>query len=320
MVGLNLTVLGQVYQYNNSGCGTIGIQQEASGTAEGNNVLMRTVVENSSTNALLVAGTGVEDTITCYWCDFAMPQTGLTSGDVVRNSGGGTLKFFGGLIKPANSLGSNNTGIAGYRCISGAGSAYFQGVNFDFSTATGATGIAVWLNGTGCKAYLTNSQIIATKTGTTAFNDGGSTSGAAFYSLGGNTVAGAISITNGATVMTSPSDNLSTATGYTLTCSSTGLTQSACVVAGTNEKGTIRVTAGGVGGAFTETLNFLGTFLGPTGTTPECTFQYANTGTAWTAPALLTTASKSSTSYVISGSGTTIAADNYDMDYVCAPR
>jgi hypothetical protein len=321
MVGINMSVLGRLYNVDNSGCGTIGVQNETGSASEGINKAWNLVVENSSTDAILIAGAATDgDTnLECYGCTIAMPN-GLTSGTGISNAGG-IVKFFGGNVQPAAIFSSSNTGITGYRCTGASGQAYFDGTYFEFTTSVGATGgNALWADANNCSITLANSQITATAGTTNAFTDFGTTSGTRLQSLGGNTFSGGTNVANGMSVNFAPTDTLSGLTGtYRPTCATTGLAQTACTVTiGTNEGGTMHVTAGGVGGAFTMTLTFFGSFGSSAGNPASCQFFYANTGTGtWTAPAILTLSSKSLTAQTIAGTGTTVNASTYDMNYNC---
>ena len=147
-------------------------------------------------------------------------------------------------------------------------------------------------------------------------------SGSKFYSEGGNTLTGSTTVNAGGLFMTNPTDNLSGVTsGITPTCAATTGGTACSVLAGsTNEKGTIRITASAVATG-TVTLTFVGTFTGPTGTTPRGEFSYVNAGGtgAWslttTTPIVLTT--RSSTAPVINWNqtGNLTAGNTYDIDY-----
>lgn len=121
-----------------------------------------------------------------------------------------------------------------------------------------------------------------------------------------------------------------TSTGLAPTCAMTtggGTGPTCALVAGsTNEKGTIRMTPGTTPGATgTTTMTFAGTFSGAQGTTPDCNFSYANTGTgAWslttTTPIIMTTRSSTVPVFNWNQTGALTAASTYDIDYVCGAR
>jgi hypothetical protein len=184
-----------------------------------------------------------------------------------------------------------------------------------FSTNTG------YRTDSGGIIHITNAAFANTG-GTTGISNGGAT-GSIFVTNTQVSATTCFLTTGTATIYL---DNLTRCTSgafgssITPTCSSTGLTQTACapVAGSTNEKGTIRVTAGGVGGSFTITLTFAGTYAGAAGLASPCQFFYANTGSgSWTAPTLLTLSSKSTSAETVAGTATTVATSTYDMNYNC---
>jgi hypothetical protein len=231
------------------------------------------------------------------------------------------------------TCGSGTVKVGGGPWTSTADLLYGQAAGGTCLWATGA-GVAVFMTGgiIGSNGNCSTNAILTSGTATVTLTDMfvnantnaiNITGGGKVISHGGNTITGGLTPTGTGVFAANPSDTYSNAAGILPTCSSTGLTQSACaLVAGsTNEKGTIRVTAGGVGGAFTETLTFAGAYSGPTGAAPVCVFMYSNTGSAsWTAPTLLTISSKSTSAYTIAGSATTVNASTYDMSYNCTAQ
>jgi hypothetical protein len=318
-VGIETSFQGFLTQVNNSGCGATAFWQDS---GSGLSHFLRVVAENSGFAALQIAGPNnlnayfsALPSITCHFCDFSLAANQPFGASAAILNAGGNLVMFGGWASPGNIIGTVNNGNWDYQATVSGSKLRAEGVSFPaFGGSTNTNGAI------SCTAACTNWLLNDTIQGQSSSFVIQDVTGSKEYSLGGNTFTGAFSINAGSGLFLAPTDTLSSTTGTVPTCASTGLTQSACAVTGTNEKGTIRVTAGGVGGAFTETLTFLGTFSGPSGAAPECTFQYANTSTAWTTPTLLTTSSKSTTSYVIAGTATTISADNYDMDYACTAR
>jgi len=160
MAGINMGQFSQLYQVNNSGCGGLGIVSE---TGSLNNVLFRTVVENSGTNALLI-NSGSQ--VFCYWCDFAGPITS-TGLDIISNNGG-SLSGFGMQAKIANATSTTTSGTIVYHATATGAKLYADNSSFIANYGSNTNNGAVWCAFTPCVVSLVNgSQLLG---GSTSFS------------------------------------------------------------------------------------------------------------------------------------------------------
>lgn len=194
-----------------------------------------------------------------------------------------------------------NTNAVGIRTDAN-GTSYIDHLSCDMSNFT--TSLAIWMNGAGGRAYVSNSYL-----------KGGATGQDVMVSSGTYIDKGGVIYGSNRFSQVQP------------TCASTGMSQTACTITATsngNTRGTIRVTAGaGASATGTITLTFQGGGFSTNGTVaPLCTFQYSNTGTGvWAAPVALTTASASQSAVVVNWGATAPTSTlTYDLAYRCEPQ
>jgi hypothetical protein len=242
---------------------------------------------------LLVSGasTNAQSTASGYGPVMAANFTGVNvqTGAILNSVGDRTLCYTSGGRVGANfSFQVASTAFISQlnTCIGGAGN-------------TNDVGLKVTLAGS--KAYVSESNLIGGGTGGSLVKTADSS---AIFNLGGVVVQG-------------------TSSGYTPTCSSTGASQTACTVIGTNEFGSITVTAGVAASATgTVTLTFAGTPSINGTNAPICQFTYDNTGTgSWLVPVALTLGTQSNTASIVNWGATALtSASTYKMGYSCIPR
>jgi hypothetical protein len=177
----NANITGLIYsfqvfidQYDNSGCGGIGMQSDANGAA--GNIWYRAVVEDSGTTALNMTVAGGD--ISCFGCNFSMPQSGITNKITVTNASNGTLRMYGGKILPANIAASSNAGMTLYK-DTGGGSLFADSTFFQGNIGSGSNNNAgLWCAAAGCKISVINGSALQSQSAAFAYAD---TAGGTLY-------------------------------------------------------------------------------------------------------------------------------------------
>jgi hypothetical protein len=330
-VGLRVNAQAQLQQVNLSACGKEGVLVSSStGNVVGGITYnwpaanaYRLSVDNSSSpggaNVVLQQGS----VFGCHNCQTFGTQDAGAGVPHWLNNGGELWLEASGMYGELST-----TATTAYACTINAGcKLHAHHVTFVGPTTPSSPANGIQCS-VACANYLENCYLgsIAGSGGTGPYSD---VSGSKLVSLGGNTIVGTLTVNAGSGLFLSPTDILTGVTGgITPTCAPTsgwGGSPSCALVAGsTNEKGIIRVTAGTTPGTSgTTTLSFVGTYAGPTGAAPVCTFNYANTGTgAWTSTtgAIIVTASSATAQTFTWGVSTQVAGNTYDVLYTCVAR
>lgn len=323
--GISISDWAQLDDVDVSACGDSNAILEAGASA----TCIRCRFENgdpgTGQGVNLTINSGSAATLTCFQCGFLGSQNPIT-GTNILNKGAGNLYLIGGAVQTESvQITANN----GYWCQSTGTLVAEAGTNF-FNSAANATAITHF-GSTGCTTKLRDS--IANQTGTgNVFGDSTAT-GSVFLDEGGNTFTGGFgSAQSGGKYMVNPTSTYSSA-AYAPTCTFTtggGSTPSCAMVSGsTNEKGTIIASTGtgSPGTTGTVTLTFAGTFTGPAGAAPACTFNIDNSGTAWANESGVQINTQSTTAPVVAwynlASGTLTAlttSSPYRIGYTCTAR
>lgn len=314
----------QLYQMNVSACGLAYNVLANQGAVSGFKVYSENSIGASGnlTSGLLVSGPpGTSGAVlgysfVCTYCGFYTILTNASGLNLVSNIGGSML-LRNTQIGPFFGAGSTS---AGYTCNTTSGCLLV--LKDSFVKMTGVTGNIGLRDNVAGTMILQNTTVTPGATG--PWYSG--VSGSKFYSEGGNTLTGSTTVNAGGLFMTHPTDNLSGVTsGITPTCAATtGGTACSILAGGTNEKGTMRITASAVATG-TVTLTFVGTFTGPTATSPRCETNYVNSGGtgAWslttTTPIVMTTRSSTVPVFNWNQTGALTGGSTYDIDYACQP-
>jgi hypothetical protein len=184
--------------------------------------------------------------------------------------------------------------------VAGGASLFASQLNTCIGTAGNTNDVGLKVTGNGTKAFLSQVNLVGGGTGGSLVK----TADTSFVNLiGGNVIQG-------------------TSSGYGPTCSSTGASQTACAVSGTNEQGVITVTAATAGAAAngTITLTFAGTPSINGTNAPRCGMWADNTGAnAWNARISMIAGTASNTTNVFNwdNNAATLVTGTYKVGYQC---